>query len=95
MSAFDIRDLLEAAGPLDAQPAPRTDAATPLAETAVPGRTAISPVVVAGLVRALECALIFGLGALLHLLMLHGRVGFGVTYAGAIGLIFTHIPSPL
>ena len=87
MSAFDIRDLLEAATPLDATAQHRDDAAIPLAETAVPGRTAISPVVVAGVVRALEGALIFGLGALLHLVMLYGRVAFGVTYAGAIGLI--------
>ena len=87
MSAFDIRDLLEAAGPLGAQPKPRVAGPTPAAEMALPGRAAISPVVVAGLVRALECALIFGLGALLHLLMLRGRVPFGMTYAGAIAFI--------
>ncbi|KOX44650.1 MULTISPECIES: undecaprenyl-phosphate glucose phosphotransferase [Methylobacterium] len=86
MSAFDIRDLLDAAVPMEASSAPARDS-VPLAEAAVPGPTAISPVVVAGLVRALECALIFGLGTLLHVLMLRGRVPFGLTYAGAIGMI--------
>ncbi|MEE7506273.1 undecaprenyl-phosphate glucose phosphotransferase [Methylobacterium sp. C33D] len=86
MSAFDIRDLLEAAVPMEAPSAPAAGS-VPLAETASPGPTAISPVVVAGLVRALECTLIFGLGALLHLLMLRSRVPFGLTYAGAIGTI--------
>jgi Undecaprenyl-phosphate glucose phosphotransferase len=87
MSAFDIRDLLEAATPVDAQSAHRTEPAVPPIDAAVPGASAVSPVVVAGLVRAVECALISGLGALLHLLMLRGRVPFGLTYAGAIGLI--------
>ena len=89
MSAFDIRDLLEAAAPLEARPAggPRHGGAVPLAETAMPAPRAISPVVVAGLVRALELALIGGLGALLHLMMLQGQVPFGLTYAGVIGLI--------
>ncbi|MEE7447679.1 undecaprenyl-phosphate glucose phosphotransferase [Methylobacterium radiotolerans] len=86
MSAFDIRDLLEAAVPMEASAAP-VAGGVPLAETAAPGPTAISPVVVAGLVRALECTFIFGLGALLHVLMLRGRVPFGLTYAGAIGMI--------
>jgi Undecaprenyl-phosphate glucose phosphotransferase len=87
MSAFDIRDLLEATGPFEASAATARAGTVPLAETVAPGPTAISPVVVAGLVRAVECTLIFGLGSLLHLLMLHGRVPFGLTYAGAIGLI--------
>jgi Undecaprenyl-phosphate glucose phosphotransferase len=87
MSAFDIRDLLDATGPLEAQPGAVRAGAAPLAETSAPEAAAISPVVVAGLVRALEGALIFGLGSLLHLLMLRGRVPFGLTYAGAIGLI--------
>ena len=87
MSAFDIRDLLEAAGPLQAQPSPHDDGPVPLAEISRSGAPAVSPVVVAGLVRAAECTLIFGLGALLHLLMLRGLVPFGVTYAGAIGLV--------
>ncbi|WCS28025.1 undecaprenyl-phosphate glucose phosphotransferase [Methylobacterium sp. NMS14P] len=86
MSAFDIRDLLEAAVPMEASSV-QAAVSVPLAETAAPGPTAISPVVVAGLVRALECTLIFGLGALLHVLMLRGRVPFGLTYAGAIGAI--------
>jgi Undecaprenyl-phosphate glucose phosphotransferase len=87
MSAFDIRDLLEATGPFEASAATARAGTVPLAETVAPGPTAISPVVVAGLVRAVECTLIFGLGSLLHLLMLRGRVPFGLTYAGAIGLI--------
>ena len=87
MSAFDIRDLLEATGPFEASAVSARAGTVPLAETVAPGPTAISPVVVAGLVRAVECTLIFGLGSLLHLLMLHGRVPFGLTYAGAIGLI--------
>ncbi len=89
MSAFDIRDLLEAAGPRDGRPdgATRGEGAVPLAETATLASQAISPVVVAGLVRGLEFALIGVLGCLLHLSMLHGRVPFGLTYAGAIVLI--------
>ncbi|MBE7197097.1 MAG: undecaprenyl-phosphate glucose phosphotransferase [Parafilimonas terrae] len=87
MSAFDIRDLLEAAGPTEVPArAARTEAA-PHADATLSRPAAISPVVVAGLVRALECALIFGLGSLLHLLMLRGRVPFGFAYAGAIGLV--------
>ena len=87
MSAFDIRDLLEAAGPSEAGLGAVRPEATPLAETTVTRPAAISPVVLAGLVRALECGLIFSLGALLHLLILGGRVPFGLTYAGAIALI--------
>jgi Undecaprenyl-phosphate glucose phosphotransferase len=86
MSAFDIRDLLEAAGPLEAE-THGAGLAVPLAETIAPAPAAISPVVVAGLVRALECALILALGSLLHLLMLRGVVPFGLTYAGVIGLV--------
>ncbi|MGU3662874.1 undecaprenyl-phosphate glucose phosphotransferase [Methylobacterium sp. A49B] len=87
MSAFDIRDLLEATGPSEGQPVAVRPEPVPLAETTVARPGAISPVVVAGLVRALEGVLIFGLGSLLHLLMLHGRVPFGLTYVGAIGVI--------
>ena len=88
MSAFDIRDLLEAAAPLEAQPAGAIRSrGVPLAETAMLAPQAISPVVVAGLVRALEVTLIAALGGLLHLTMLHGRVPFGLTYAGVIALI--------
>lgn len=84
MSAFDIRDLLEATAPRDGRAvrAPGDDAPSPAL-----GPAAISPVVVAGLVRALEFGLIFSLGALLHLLMLRGRVPFGLSYAGAIALV--------
>ena len=89
MSAFDIRDLLEAAVPLEAQPIAvnRGGGAVRLAETAMPAPQAISPVVVAGLVRALEFTAIIGLGSLLHVAMLLGRVPFGLTYAGVIALI--------
>ena len=87
MSAFDIRDLLQAAAPFEARPEAAPAGSVPLAETAATGPAAISPVVVAGLVRALEGTLIFALGAFLHLLMLHGRVPFGFGYAGVIGLI--------
>ncbi|MBE7200997.1 MAG: undecaprenyl-phosphate glucose phosphotransferase [Parafilimonas terrae] len=87
MSAFDIRDLLDATGPSDGPIDAVRPEPVPLAENTVARPGAISPVVVAGLVRILEVVLIFGLGALLHLLMLHGRVPFGLTYAGAIGLI--------
>ncbi|SFI52394.1 undecaprenyl-phosphate glucose phosphotransferase [Methylobacterium brachiatum] len=88
MSAFDIRDLLEATGPLDGQAAvARLGGAVPPADLQTHAPTAISPVVVAGLVRAAEFALISGLGALLHLLMLRGRVPFGLTYAGVIALV--------
>ena len=54
MSAFDIRDLLEAAGPSEARLAAVRPDSVPLAETAVARPAAISPVVVAGLVRALR-----------------------------------------
>ncbi|MDP4022526.1 undecaprenyl-phosphate glucose phosphotransferase [Methylobacterium sp. NEAU 140] len=93
MRAFDVRDLLEAAGPpgtVDPAPAPRTGA--PLAETLLPAASltqpkAVSPVVVAGLVRTAEAALILGLGAALHALLLRGAVPFGLTYAGVIALV--------
>ena len=87
MSAFDIRDLLDATGPLDRQTMRTRGSDGPMAETLAPGPAALSPVVIAGLVRALELTLIFGLGALLHLLMLRGRVPFGLTYTGVIALI--------
>src|ERR1700712_1109250 len=88
MSAFDVRDLLKVAGQGEtatagfAEPATR---AAPLAETVadLPAK-AISPVVIAGLVRAAEFVLVIGLGAGLHLMLLHGVVPFGLTYAGAV-----------
>ena len=87
MSAFDIRDLLEAAGPSEAGiGAVRSDSA-PLSESAPPRRATMSPVVVAGLVRAVEGASIFGLGSLLRLTMLHDSVPYGLTHIGAIALI--------
>ncbi len=87
MSAFDVRDLLRAAG----QPGAAGDNAlgtstAPLAETVAPVRSGpISAVVVCGLVRIGEFVLIGLLGALLHLLMLRGIVPFGPRYASAIG----------
>ena len=87
MSAFDIRDLLEAAVPSDAGLGAVRSDTMPLADTATPRPAAMSPVVVAGLVRAFEAALIFGLGSILHLAMLHDSVPYGLTYAGSIGLI--------
>ncbi|WP_375453693.1 undecaprenyl-phosphate glucose phosphotransferase [uncultured Methylobacterium sp.] len=88
MSAFDVRELLEVAGRGETVAAGRAEpgaASVPLAETVVslPAK-AISPVVIAGLVRAAEFALIVGLGAGLHLLLLRGVVPFGLTYAGAV-----------
>jgi Undecaprenyl-phosphate glucose phosphotransferase len=88
MSAFDIRDLLEAAGPMDAQG--RTDPGAPdlaLTKAKASGVPAISPEIVSGLVRALEGVLIFVLGAILHLLTLRGLTPFDLTHAGAVGLI--------
>ncbi|WP_375462497.1 undecaprenyl-phosphate glucose phosphotransferase [uncultured Methylobacterium sp.] len=88
MSAFDVRDLLKAAGQAEGMGAGVGAAGTPLAETvvALPAK-AISPVVVAGLVRAAEFGLICALGAALHLVLLRGVVPFGITYAGAIGAV--------
>ena len=89
MSAFDVRDLLSAAGATGgaAVDLDRPARAVPLAETTLPQRKAISPVVVVGLVRAIEFLSIGGLGVLLHALMLHGHVPFGLTYAGIVALI--------
>ncbi|GJD59834.1 undecaprenyl-phosphate glucose phosphotransferase [Methylobacterium dankookense] len=87
MSAFDVRDLLRAAG----QPGAAGDTelragAVPLAEAAAPPQAGpISSVVVSGLVRLFEFALVALLGAALHLLMLRGVVPFGQRYALAIG----------
>lgn len=81
MSAFDVRDILKAAGPPGATDAPRA----PLAETAAPvAPGAISPVVVAGLVRMVEFAMICALGIALHAGLLGGVVPFGVRYAAVV-----------
>ena len=83
MSAFDVRDLLEAAG--------RTEAvgiggdAAPIAEATTALETkGMSPVVIAGLVRMAEFGLIGILGCVLHLVLLRGIVPFGLVYASAI-----------
>ena len=87
MSAFDVRDLLRAAG----QPGAAGDTelrggTVPLAEAAAPVEAGpISTVVVCGLVRLSEFVLIALLGAGLHLVMLRGIVPFGPRYALAIG----------
>ncbi|MFD0938386.1 undecaprenyl-phosphate glucose phosphotransferase [Methylobacterium trifolii] len=88
MSAFDVRDLLKAAGQPETATAGGTGHAAPLAETALPlPAKAVSPVVIAGLVRALEFGLICALGLSLFAAMLRGVVPFGLTYAGAVGAV--------
>ncbi|MGU3538361.1 undecaprenyl-phosphate glucose phosphotransferase [Methylobacterium sp. A54F] len=79
MSAFDVRDLLKAAG----EPDPGAGA-LPLARPASPAAAAISPVVLAGAVRMGEFALIVGVGLVMHQVRLRGVVPFGLPYLAAI-----------
>jgi len=98
MSAFDVRDLLEAAG----QPGALAGAVPQsvrdgLGTSAIPGATfaseapppvpagpLLSPVVLAGIVRIAEFALIVGLGIACHQIELRGLVPLRLTYFGAI-----------
>ena len=89
MSAFDVRDLLKVAG----QPGLATrDAAEPAAPAMPPAEALapplpgplISPVVLAGCIRAAEFALVVGLGLVLHQVMLRGVVPLELSYLTAI-----------
>ncbi|GEP04878.1 undecaprenyl-phosphate glucose phosphotransferase [Methylobacterium oxalidis] len=87
MSAFDVRDLLKVAGQREAAVAATGEASArvPPAEAGakLPG-PAISPLVLAGLVRGAEFVLIAGFGLVLHQTMLRGLVPLGLPYAAAI-----------
>ena len=94
MSAFDVRDLLRAAGggaaarAIDASGFDTHAAGEvlPPAEIAVPARQApaVSPVVLAGCVRLMEFALIAAVGFGMQRLQLGGDAPVGLRYAGAI-----------
>lgn len=92
MSAFDVRDLLKAAGhagpltpadPVDIAPGP---SAIPPAEVGAPRDHggAVSPVVLAGLVRLADLLLVAGLGFAVHAAQLGGVVALGWSYPTAI-----------
>ncbi len=81
MSAFDVRDIMKAAGPAVARPM-AGDGPAPVARP-----QAMSPLVLCGTVRLAEGALTFALGLLLYAVMLHGRVVSAATYAGVIVLV--------
>ncbi|WP_132251627.1 undecaprenyl-phosphate glucose phosphotransferase [Methylobacterium segetis] len=87
MSAFDVRDLLKVAGQPGSALAAAGDATgRPLpaeAKAALPGPL-ISPVVLAGCVRAAEFCLVGGFGLALHQIMLRGVVPLGLSYIAAI-----------
>ncbi len=82
MSAFDVRDIMKAAGTGVPGPMPTDAAAAPVARP-----QAMSPLVLCGTVRMIEGALILALGLLLYGVMLHGHVASPATYAGAIVLV--------
>ncbi|MCJ2013949.1 undecaprenyl-phosphate glucose phosphotransferase [Methylobacterium sp. J-076] len=87
MSAFDVRDILKAAGPASAYAIPSSGTQRQDRPAAVARPTTMSPLVLCGLVRMLEGTSLFGLGALLYGVMLNGNVASVATYAGAIGLV--------
>ena len=73
MSAFDVRDIMKAAGPASA------NAGTGVGAQDRPLRVerpkAVSPLVLCGTVRILEAVTLLGFGILLYAVMLHGRIG--------------------
>lgn len=85
MSAFDVRDIMKAAGP----PTAYADGGTARQDRSlrVDRPKAISPLVLCGTVRILEGVALLAYGALLYAMMLHGRVASVATYAGAICLV--------
>lgn len=81
MSAVNIRDLIQAAASATADGAPvggreRVLGGAPIAESAsgLPVSKSLSPVVLVGMVRALEAAIVMATGILAHLLYLGGPV---------------------
>jgi len=94
MSGIDIRDLMAAASavPADANAAaPRAErragAATAEGAVGVAGSMSLSPVVLAGAVRALEFALTAVTGVAVHEIYLGDSVAFGWTYVlGCLGI---------
>ncbi|GJD52054.1 UDP-glucose:undecaprenyl-phosphate glucose-1-phosphate transferase [Methylobacterium crusticola] len=89
MSAFDVRDILKTAAEQAAAPAGRPGPAreaVPPAEAVVPARAgpALSPVVLAGCVRALEFVLVAAAGFAVQLGLLSGIVPLNLGYVAAI-----------
>ncbi|WP_336486930.1 undecaprenyl-phosphate glucose phosphotransferase [Methylobacterium nigriterrae] len=88
MSAFDVRDLLKAAAQPEVSAAPQDEpgGAVPPAEAAAPPLPGplISPVVLAGCIRAAEFTLMVGLGLILHHVLLRGQIPFNLAYGAAI-----------
>ncbi len=85
MSAFDVRDIMKAAGPASTYTGSGLAAQDRPARVARP--KAVSPLVLCGTVRILEGAALLGFGVLLYAAMLHGRVASVATYAAAICLV--------
>ncbi|NEU12525.1 undecaprenyl-phosphate glucose phosphotransferase [Methylobacterium sp. BTF04] len=85
MSAFDVRDLLEAAGRTGAPAAGPTAAMPPAEAVARPAPAPLlSPVVLAGCVRMADLVLIAVLGFATQRLQLSGTVPMSFRYAAAI-----------
>ncbi|SFH15856.1 CoA-binding domain-containing protein, partial [Methylobacterium gossipiicola] len=89
MSAFDVRDLLEAASrPLPASSGPGHEGATPLPPAEAISRpasaAAFSPVVLAGCVRVAEFTLVVAMGLAVHALQLSDTLPLDLTYGAAI-----------
>lgn len=83
MSAFDVRDIMNAVGPSSAY----AEAAMPALKRPAARPRAMSPLVLCGTVRILEGAALLGFGVLLYAVMLHGRIASVATYAAAICLV--------
>jgi Undecaprenyl-phosphate glucose phosphotransferase len=85
MSAFDVRDLLDAAGRFAPQADGASAAALPPAEARVHPAAAkrLSPVVLAGCVRIADFVLIAGLGIVIQRLQLSGIVPLSPRYLAA------------
>ena len=82
MGAFDVRDIMKAAGPASAYAGAGMAARDRTVRVERP--KAVSPRVLCGTVRMLEGAALLGFGALLYTMMLQGRVVSAATYAAAI-----------
>ena len=82
MAAFSARDMQRVAAPKPAEATSRDAAKAKLLESlaAEPIKAAYSPVVLAGLVRAVEFMLIAITGALVHYFYVVGHVGYEASY---------------
>ena len=85
MSQFDARTIIEAsAGPAPARTAPHHLAEAAEAAAAEPVVTAMSPIVLAGAVRMIECALVAVIGMLIYVGYVVPQSGVQWQYFGAI-----------